>query len=57
MSLILGGHRVNTFDQEVPQFDDDENLYLKGGEGSMAIIDLFTGPMQMVMEFLMNWNF
>lgn len=41
--LQFGGVRVNTFDQEAPQFDD-ENLYLKGGEGSMAVIDLFSGP-------------
>lgn len=42
-TLKFGGVRVNTFEQEVPQFDN-ENLYLKGGEGSMAIIDLFSGP-------------
>ncbi|WP_029033961.1 DUF4270 domain-containing protein [Salinimicrobium terrae] len=42
-TLRFGGVRVNTFEQEVPQFDS-ENLYLKGGEGSMAIIDLFSGP-------------
>lgn len=42
-TLKFGGVRVNTFEQEVPEFDD-ENLYLKGGEGSMAIIELFSGP-------------
>ena len=42
-SLKFGGVRVNTFEQEAPQFDD-QNLYLKGGEGSMAVIDLFSGP-------------
>ena len=41
--LNFGGVRVNTFEQEAPQFDD-ENLYLKGGEGAMAIIELFAGP-------------
>ena len=41
--LEFGGIRVNTFNQESPQFDQ-ENLYLKGGEGSMAIIELFSGP-------------
>ncbi len=41
--LNFGGVRVNTFDQEAPQFEG-ENLFLKGGEGSMAIIDLFAGP-------------
>lgn len=42
-TLKFGGTRVNTFDQEVPEFDE-ENLYLKGGEGSMAVIELFSGP-------------
>ena len=41
--LEFSGGRVNTFEQEAPSFDD-ENLYLKGGEGSMAIIELFAGP-------------
>lgn len=41
--LAFGGVRVNTFDQEVPELDD-QNLYLKGGEGSMAIVELFSGP-------------
>lgn len=38
------GSSVNTFEQDTPQFNDDENLFLKGGEGSMAVIDLFSGP-------------
>jgi|25_taG_2_1085351.scaffolds.fasta_scaffold01342_4 hypothetical protein len=42
-SLDFGGVRVNTFQQEAPQYDD-QNLYLKGGEGSMAVINLFSGP-------------
>ena len=42
--LGFGSTRVNTFDQEVPQFANEDNLYLKGGEGSMAILDLFSGP-------------
>ena len=42
--LILGPARVNTFEQEVPPVSGEENIYLKGGEGSMAIIDLFSGP-------------
>lgn len=42
-TLKFGGVRVNTFEQGVPDFGD-ENLYLKGGEGSMAIIELFSGP-------------
>lgn len=42
--LNFGATRVNTYEQEVPQFSEAENLYLKGGEGSMAIIELFSGP-------------
>ena len=41
--INFGPTRVNTFDQEVDILDET-NLYLKGGEGSMAIIDLFSGP-------------
>ena len=41
--INFGPTRVNTFDQEV-DIADDTNLYLKGGEGSMAIIELFSGP-------------
>lgn len=40
--LNLGPNKVNTFEQDTPVFTDD-NLYLKGGEGSMAIIELFGG--------------
>ena len=40
--LNFGPSKVNTFQQEVSQFDS-ESLYLKGGEGSMAIIELFGG--------------
>ncbi|MGB7785620.1 MAG: DUF4270 domain-containing protein [Salinimicrobium sp.] len=43
-NLALGLTKVNTFEQEMPQFDNPDDLYLKGGEGSMAIIDLFSGP-------------
>ena len=43
-SFLLGPGRVNIFDQEVPNFDNDKNIYLQGGEGSMAVIDLFSGP-------------
>ncbi len=41
--LNLGPARVNTFQQEAPTVTDASNLYLKGGEGSMVIIDLFSG--------------
>ncbi len=50
--LELGGNTVNTFTQELPvqiaqeiensnEETGAENLYLKGGAGSMAVIDLF----------------
>lgn len=41
--LNFGPDVVNGFVQEVPALND-ENIYLKGGEGSMAIIELFDGP-------------
>ena len=42
--LNFGGPKVNTFKQEMPNFSSEDNLYLKGGEGSMAVIELFSGP-------------
>ncbi|MHA7942645.1 DUF4270 domain-containing protein [Formosa sp. 3Alg 14/1] len=48
-TLSFNTNRVNTFDSNI-EFTDgnaltgDSNLYLKGGEGSMAIISLFEGP-------------
>jgi len=47
--LNFGGNQVNIFDNNfitIPVGDEnngDEKLYLKGGEGSMAIINLFNG--------------
>ena len=47
--LNFGGNQVNLFDNNftpIPDGDEingDEKLYLKGGEGSMAIINLFNG--------------
>lgn len=41
--LSFGSSKVNTFNQETPEFSDASNLYLKGGEGSMAVIELFSG--------------
>lgn len=40
--LNFGPQRVSTFRQDLPQQDNDR-LYLKGGEGAMAVIELFTG--------------
>jgi hypothetical protein len=42
--LNFGNSRVNTFNQMMPNFGDDDRLFLKGGEGSMAVIELFAGP-------------
>lgn len=42
--LNFGGPKVNTFNQEIPDFSEEDDLYLKGGEGSMAVIELFSGP-------------
>lgn len=41
--LNFGPAKVNTFQQDTPDFSGSENLYLKGGEGNMAVIDLFSG--------------
>ncbi len=42
--LNFGTPKVNTFQQEMPDFTGEDDLYLKGGEGSMAVIELFSGP-------------
>ena len=39
----FGPTELNTFQQETPSFESD-NIFLKGGEGSMAVIELFKGP-------------
>lgn len=41
--LGFGPTALNTFQQETPAFEGD-NIFLKGGEGSMAVIELFSGP-------------
>jgi len=47
--LNFGGNQINIFDNNftpIPDGDEingDERLYLKGGEGSMAIVNLFNG--------------
>lgn len=49
--LLFSGNTVNVYDnnflvdlstQDMAQ--GESNLYLKGGEGSMVVVDLFTGP-------------
>jgi len=46
--LEFNGNRVNTFEQTgVENHDgDQENLYLKGTEGSMAVLELFSGNVE-----------
>lgn len=41
--LNFGPAKVNTFQQETPDYTGSENLYLKGGEGNMAVVNLFSG--------------
>lgn len=45
--LSFGPNRVNVFKNEFNNLPEDEKLYLKGGEGSMAVIDLFTNEVQL----------
>lgn len=40
--LNFGSGMLNTFEQETPDFSP-ENIYLRGGAGSMAVIELFGG--------------
>lgn len=43
IKILFGGNKVNTFDNNFT-YDDTplDKLFLKGGEGSMAVIELFT---------------
>jgi hypothetical protein len=50
-ALNFNGNKVNLYDNNFnvdlsnPNLEDgEENIYLKGGEGSSAVIELFTGP-------------
>ncbi len=45
----------NVFDSEYEQIPDQNNLYLKGGAGSMAVIDLFTDQNQLDSIRDLNW--
>lgn len=45
--LAFGSNTVNVFKSEFDEVPDDTNLYLKGGQGSMAEIDLFTDQQQL----------
>lgn len=43
VKLSFSGNSVNTFNNNFSFTEDSDKLYLKGGEGSMAIINLFSG--------------
>lgn len=48
MKLRLGNQLVNVFSTDYDQASpDDDNLYVKGGQGSMAVIDLFKDENQL----------
>ncbi|HEY7865161.1 MAG TPA: DUF4270 domain-containing protein, partial [Psychromonas sp.] len=64
--LELGGNTVNTFSQELPaqiaqeieeanEETGAENLYLKGGAGSMAVIELFEDEAELEELRANNW--
>ena len=41
IQIIFKGNRVNTFTNNISYTEDPDKIYLKGGEGSFAKIDLF----------------
>lgn len=65
-NLNFGNNVVNTFEGEYPdevlqaiqssaEENGAENLYIQGGEGSMAIIDLFSDPAELEELKQNNW--
>ncbi len=54
--LKFGRQIVNVFDTEYTQLPaQDHNLYLKGGQGSLAVIDLFTDQAQLDSLRYQDW--
>lgn len=45
--LSFGSNRVNVFKNDFNELPADNKLHLKGGEGSMAVIDIFTNEAQL----------
>ena len=43
IKILFRGNSVNTFDNNFNYTEEADKLYLKGGEGSLALIDLFSG--------------
>ncbi len=54
-TLSFVPNRVNVFKNEFNNLPEDEKLYLKGGEGSIALIDLFTNDTQLDSIREQNW--
>lgn len=46
-SLFFGSNIINVMDTDGQNISSGDNIYLKGGQGSMAIIDLFTDPTEL----------
>ena len=43
IKMNLNGNSVNTFNNSFNYTEDSDKLYLKGGEGAMAVVNLFSG--------------
>lgn len=43
IKILFRGNSVNTLDNNFNYVEDNDKLYVKGGEGSLALIDLFAG--------------
>lgn len=46
-ALLFGSNIINVMDTDDQNIPSGDNIYLKGGQGSMAIIDLFTDPTEL----------
>lgn len=44
IKILFSGNSVNTFENTFGYTEAPDKIYLKGGEGAMAILDLFSGP-------------
>jgi hypothetical protein len=43
ITMTFSGNSVNTFDNNFNYTEDADKIYLKGGEGAIAVIDIFSG--------------
>lgn len=43
IKMIFSGNSVNTFDNNFNYTEDIDKIYLKGGEGAMSVINIFSG--------------